>query len=537
MRFGSAGLKGQTVADLIFSPSDDPNGSRAISRRHQDGELIYISAGIYARSGAEPIERVVLRNWSRIVGHLVPDGVVTDRTGFDSRPYKDSEGETPEAVVFMSAPKTRNILRVRGLVINVREGPGPVESDLAFLGTWIASPGRLLLDNLAVSRQRGIVARTVGVKAIENYLDSKCTTEGEGYLNKIRDEARSLAPTLGREDEFGRLDNIIGTLLHTRQAKLVTSAGQARARGEPYDEACLKRLTLLQQYLSNRAPVMVADEDKTPARRQGGAFIEAYFSNYIEGTQFLIDEAVNIVFDGQMPAARPQDGHDVLGTYLQLVELEARRAATIDPNVFIDEVRERHRRLMGGREDIKPGVFKDKANRAGNTTFVTPDRVVGTLKAGIGLLGGVTDPFSRAVIVHFLLADVHPFNDGNGRISRIMMTKELIGSGLSRIVIPTVYRGDYLDALRALSRNDNPSILVRSLEFCQKVSAACSSDTTHRAIDNWARSYAFCEDAAHARLSLPDPATVLQNKGGVLAPADYWSALEPGTNDGPPFRF
>ena len=80
----------------------------------------------------------------------------------------------------------------------------------------------------------------------------------------------------------------------------------------------------------------------------------------------------------------------------------------------------------------------------GDTIFVLPDLVEGTLREGINILRVLSDPFSRALFMHFLLSDVHPFNDGNGRLSRIMMTKELVSARLSRIVIPTVFRNDYL---------------------------------------------------------------------------------------------
>ena len=45
------------------------------------------------------------------------------------------------------------------------------------------------------------------------------------------------------------------------------------------------------------------------------AFFEAYFSNFIEGTEFTLQEAEEIVFDGVIPRQRPQDAHDILGTY------------------------------------------------------------------------------------------------------------------------------------------------------------------------------------------------------------------------------
>jgi Fic family protein len=40
----------------------------------------------------------------------------------------------------------------------------------------------------------------------------------------------------------------------------------------------------------------------------------------------------------------------------------------------------------------------------------------------------------------FLVAEVHPFSDGNGRLSRIMMNPELVAAGEQRIVVPTIYR-------------------------------------------------------------------------------------------------
>jgi hypothetical protein len=124
-----------------------------------------------------------------------------------------------------------------------------------------------------------------------------------------------------------------------------------------------------------------------------------------------------------------------------------------------------------------------------------------------------------------MLAETHPFNDGNGRISRIMMTRELLAANLSRIVIPTVYRDDYVDSLRALSRRDDPSILVRNLEFCQKVSAACSGASAAEAIYNWATAYGFCENPRQARLTMPNPALRIEDQNGVYAPEDYWQAI------------
>lgn len=67
---------------------------------------------------------------------------------------------------------------------------------------------------------------------------------------------------------------------------------------------------------------------------------------------------------------------------------------------------------------------------------------------------------------------MHPFTDGNGRVARVLMNAELSAAGEQRIVIPIVYRDDYLLGLRALSRNADPQPLIRVLDFAQAYAAA-----------------------------------------------------------------
>lgn len=45
------------------------------------------------------------------------------------------------------------------------------------------------------------------------------------------------------------------------------------------------------------------------------AFFESYFSNYIEGTEFTVDEAKQIITTATPLPARDEDSHDVLRTY------------------------------------------------------------------------------------------------------------------------------------------------------------------------------------------------------------------------------
>lgn len=51
--------------------------------------------------------------------------------------------------------------------------------------------------------------------------------------------------------------------------------------------------------------------------------------------------------------------------------------------------------------------------------------------------------------------------------SRVMVNAELIAEGQQRIIIPAVYRGDYLGALRALSRKNRADVLPKMLDRAQ----------------------------------------------------------------------
>ena len=188
-------------------------------------------------------------------------------------------------------------------------------------------------------------------------------------------------------------------------------------------------------------------------------FWETYFSNFIEGTEFTPDEAEGIVFAGEVPAARPEDAHDVLGTYLLVSDEAEMRRRTASADEFIDVLRRWHKTILGGRPDKRPGELKRAANQAGSTLFVAPDLVEGTLRRGYEILESLTTPTQRGTFAMFLVAEVHPFDDGNGRLARAVMNAEYVAGDEQRAVIPTITRMDYLRALRRLSRQDRPDLL------------------------------------------------------------------------------
>ena len=158
-------------------------------------------------------------------------------------------------------------------------------------------------------------------------------------------------------------------------------------------------------------------------------------------------------------------------------------------------LRSRRSTILESRLDTKPGTFKEKPIRAGQTHFVAPELVRGTLGKGYEFYRALEHPLAGAMFIMFIVAEVHPFVDGNGRIARIMMNAELVSAGLRRILIPTVYREDYLLALRALSRQRTAEPYIKMVDRAHRFSARVDFSSYDAAHDVLARANAFQEPA------------------------------------------
>ena len=133
-----------------------------------------------------------------------------------------------------------------------------------------------------------------------------------------------------------------------------------------------------------------------------------------------------------------------------------------------------------------------------------PELVPGTLREGFERIKALSHPLARAIMTMFVVTEVHPFIDGNGRTARLAMNCMLSSAHMSRIIIPTVYREDYLLPLKALSHNEVPEPLLAALGRAQRWSAAFDYAQSRTALrDALARCNAFQEDIRNYRLLFP----------------------------------
>jgi hypothetical protein len=474
--------------------------SSTLHDREARGELVRLARGIYSTEvEADPAD-TVRRGWREIVGRQFPGAVVTDRSALWAQPH--------DGYLFVVSSRSGS-LTLPGLEVASRKGIGPLEGDVALGGgVHLASRPRALLDNTRPTRRRGVLPpATLSRAELADWVDHLCAVDGAERLDGYRNTAEELAKALEVEPRRVEvLNEIVGAALGTRKSTSGSVAMRARAAGVPFDQRRIIRFELLADHLRNvltTYPALAADAD----RRKVLPFWEAYFSNFIEGTEFTPDEAERIVFEGEVPPARPEDAHDVLGTY-ELVNDDAEmRRRTASADEFIDMLQRWHRTILGGRPDKRPGRFKRASNQAGSTVFVAPDLVEGTLRRGYEILRSLATPTQRGAFVAFLVSEVHPFEDGNGRLTRAVMNSEYVAGDEQRAVIPTVTRNDYLRALRRLSRQDHPDLLVAYLDRVRRWTARMDWSTLSHSRELLESTNAFADpnDAEDRGLHLLDP--------------------------------
>ena len=461
--------------------------SALVSEAVKSGKLRKLGTRLYTKDLEATPESIVKRNWYFLLKDYYPDALIADRTAIENQPAADGS-------VFIVSKKKRETV-LPGIIFKPRPGVGGLETDKPFLGgVHLSSTGRAYLENMRVSRARGgDTSRTLSRKEIEERLDRVLRQSGHAGLNAIRDEARTLVKKLDAEKEFKELDELIGSLLGTRDTEMKSDIGKARKGGMPFDPVRLEKFITLFEALKASAPVHRRARETTGAARTNLAFFEAYFSNFIEGTEFEIDEAVDIVFNGRIPNDRPEDAHDVLGTFRIVSDTSEMAKLPTSAEELSHLLKSRHAVFMELRPDKHPGAYKIKNNQAGSSLFVAPELVEGTLEKGFEIYQSLSVPLYRAIFMMFLISEIHPFTDGNGRAARIMMNAELMAAGEEKIIIPTIYRSNYLSSLKALTHNGLTEPLIRTLDFAQKYTRSLDWDDFEEARRQLAGTNAFMD--------------------------------------------
>lgn len=471
--------------EIVFG-SKDSRKSQAIHRAVLAGQLKKIAPRLYTSNLKDSPAAIVARHCYQILGTLFPHAIISHRSALMG-------GLSKEGVIFLTYKYNKKI-SLPGITVRLIKGKKNQPGDTPFMEKlFISSRARAFLENLQPSRKKETIKKSLSRKTLEERLDKIAQVYGEKELNRLRDESRVLAAKLNLKKEWIILQKMIGALLGSQsETKLHSEAAKARALGLPYDAARLELFANLFNDLKNEILPIRAEHSLSTKTLHHLAFFEAYFSNYIEGTEFAVEEAADIVFRHKI-SNRPEDAHDVLATFQIVANMNEMNLLPRNANELMGLLKKRHQILMDVRPDKQPGSFKTTANRVGNLMFVAPELVNGTLVKAFSLYQNLEPGLERALFIMFLITEVHPFLDGNGRIARIMMNAELVHVNQSRIIVPTVYREDYLLALRKLSRTGDAGPYIRMLLRAQAFTAKIDFSNYESALKQIRKSNAFMQ--------------------------------------------
>jgi hypothetical protein len=268
---------------LVLYAEISPAQKRTVQRDIQSGKLHRIAPGIATQLAPLDWPTLIARERLRVLAALYPGAVLSHRSAFI--------GGQPEGGVIHLTHNFKRTAQLPGLTVMLWKGPPPAPGDAPMLGRELYFPSlaRLLLENLQPTRAPH--RRAVGREAVEKRLIETCDARGEEALARLREQARALAGTLALEAEFKVLDALVGSILGTRASQLTTPQGRARTAPMPYDA---QRMALFEQLAAQlRATPLVQPPPvaQTDAARAHFAFLESYFSNFIEGTEFEVQDA------------------------------------------------------------------------------------------------------------------------------------------------------------------------------------------------------------------------------------------------------
>lgn len=195
-----------------------------------------------------------------------------------------------------------------------------------------------------------------------------------------------------------------------------------------------------------------------------------YNSNAIEGNALTLGETRSLLLHGLTAAGKPMRDHlDIKGHNEAVLWLEE---IVRDQRPLTEQfIRGMHQVLLGEpyyvaaqtpdgqptRKLITPGQYKTSPNNVLTATgemfyFASPEETPARMTDLVDWYRGEADaptlhPVALATEFHYRFVCIHPFDDGNGRMSRLLMNLILMRHGYPMTVIQATDRNRYLAAL------------------------------------------------------------------------------------------
>lgn len=232
------------------------------------------------------------------------------------------------------------------------------------------------------------------------------------------------------------------------------------------DKATAKRLEDKLEKLESLRPL---PENTLKSLREKFEVEMTYNSNAIEGNRLSLKETYLVLMKGITIRGKSVQEHLEATNHKEALELLEKM---VKKNVTIEDVLELHAVILDKIDPKSAGFFRHEQVYITESKHVPPKwREVPELMRGV--VKELNSPargaaaVESAVRVHHLVAWIHPFTDGNGRLSRLLCNLRLMRAGFPPVVLKKKSRIQYYDALEIADDSDlRPlaGIVARDLE-------------------------------------------------------------------------
>ena len=180
-----------------------------------------------------------------------------------------------------------------------------------------------------------------------------------------------------------------------------------------------------------------------------------YNSNAIENSTLTLKETEQILLE--MEVSRKVSVREVFEAKNLNRVIEYKRLKSQEQDVSIELMLFLHKMLLNGINDEVAGRFR-KGNeyvRVGTFIAIPPEHIVQRMNEMlVEYTSNFTSYFLEKIAkFHLEFETIHPFNDGNGRLGRVLVNYQLLRLGFPRIIIRQKEKQIYYRAFEAY-RND-----------------------------------------------------------------------------------
>ena len=227
-----------------------------------------------------------------------------------------------------------------------------------------------------------------------------------------------------------------------------------------------------QQHVS---PLLERLREEQEAQLKGGIYHRVqveltYNSNHIEGSH-LSEEQTSLIFDTHTIGIEDNVRiDDIIETsnHFRAIDYVIDNAQQPLSQCMIKDL---HRILKTATTDsakdwFAVGDYKLRPNEVSGMTTTAPEHVEQEVGKLLVDYASIAHPTLKDIIdFHVRFERIHPFQDGNGRIGRLIMFKECLANGITPFIIPDETKGYYYRGLSEWDRE--PGFLTDTILSAQ----------------------------------------------------------------------